>query len=145
MIGTDWLSILSRRIRSLFDGTSRNIDLPFYVAIFSLFVLALLVRVPYLLTAPGYKSNELEVTMELVRGERFPLYNQHPHIGALANYINASAFWIFGLHYWVPRVVILLMGSLTVALLYLLGKKIGGLCSRFSCVLAAGRIVLSHF
>ena len=139
MIGTDWLSILSRRSRSLFDRMSRSINLPSYIASFSLFVLALLVRIPYLLTAPGYKSNELEVTMQLFRGERFPLYNQHPHIGALANYINASAFWIFGLHYWIPRLIILVMGSLTVAILYPLGKRLVGSSSAFlAALLLAG-------
>lgn len=135
MIGTDWLSILAKRSRSFFDGTPKDVSLPSFLVSSSLFVFALLVRIPYLLTVPGFKSNELEVTMALVRGERFPLYNQHPHIGALANYINASAFWIFGLYYWIPSLIILVMGSLTVALLYPLGKRLLGPASAFLAAL----------
>lgn len=103
-----------------------------------LFLLALCFRIPYLFTAPEYKSNELEITLQLLNGERFPLHNHAAHIGALANYIVAAAFVIFGRHFWVPQIVILLMGSFTVALLYPLGKKLIG---RSSAIL--GSLVLA--
>ena len=90
----------------------------------SLFVLAVLIRLWRLFQSPGFlEFNELQITMQLVNGERFPLYSQHPHIGALINYIVAVAFWILGTHYWVPRTVILVMGSLTIPLVYFLGKR----------------------
>jgi hypothetical protein len=91
-----------------------------------LFLIALCFRIPYLLTAPEFKGNELEVTLQLLNGERFPLYSQHQHIGALANYIVAIAFVLLGRHFWVPQILMLLMGSMTVALLYPLGKKLIG-------------------
>lgn len=91
-----------------------------------LFLMALCFRIPYLFTAPEYKSNELEITLQLLNGVRFPLHNHAAHIGALANYVVAAAFVIFGRHFWVPQIVILLMGSFTVALLYPLGKKLVG-------------------
>ena len=99
---------------------------PLFICIF-LFVLAAGIRFWFLFQVPGFlESNELEVTMQLVDGKRFPLFSQHEHIGALANYIVAIAFWILGKHYWVPRLVILILGSLTVSLTYLFGKRLLG-------------------
>jgi Dolichyl-phosphate-mannose-protein mannosyltransferase len=113
---------------------SRNLVIRFWTdrnIILFLFLIALCFRTPYLLTAPEYKGNELELTLQLLNGQRFPLYNQHQHIGALANYIVAGAFILLGRHYWVPQIVILLMGCLTVALLYPLGKKLIGKSASF--------------
>jgi 4-amino-4-deoxy-L-arabinose transferase-like glycosyltransferase len=114
-----------------------------------LFLIALCFRIPYLFTAPEFKPNELEVTLQLLKGERFPLHNQAAHLGALANYIVAIAFLICGRHFWVPRIVILLMGSFTVALLYPLGKKlIGKSAAILGSLLLAGSMyhifTLSH-
>lgn len=119
-----------------------------YIILF-LFLISLCVRVPYLFTAPEFKGNELEVSLQLLNGERFPLYSQHPHIGALANYIVAAAFVLMGRHYWVPQIVILLMGSLTVALLYPVGKKLVGKPAAFlASLMLAGSLYhifqLSH-
>jgi hypothetical protein len=107
----------------------KNLVLRDSLIIVFLFLVALSLRIPYLFTAPEYKSNELEITLQLLNGERFPLHNHAAHIGALANYIVAAAFVIFGRHFWVPQIVILLMGSFTVALLYPLGKKLIGTSS----------------
>jgi Dolichyl-phosphate-mannose-protein mannosyltransferase len=95
------------------------------IIFFALFAIAALFRAPHLLVAPGfYESNELEVTFSLLSGNSFPLHGQHAHIGALANYIVAAAFKLLGMHYWVPRVLILILGSLTIPLTFRLGRRL---------------------
>ena len=90
----------------------------------SLFLIALAVRWPRLFEIPKFRSNELDITLKLVRGETFPLINQHSHIGALSNYIHAAGFWLLGMHYWVPGLITVLAGSATVALVYVWGRRI---------------------
>ncbi|HSE43236.1 MAG TPA: hypothetical protein VLH08_20930, partial [Acidobacteriota bacterium] len=90
-----------------------------------LFFFALLIRLYKLFESPGfYEANELQVTLNLVHGLHFPLYNQNPHIGAFANYFMAAFFKLFGLHWWLPRIVILLMGALTIPLTFIVGRRI---------------------
>jgi hypothetical protein len=96
-----------------------------------LFLVALGIRIPFLFTVPEFRSNELDITLRLLNQGVIPLHNQHAHIGALSNYIFAAAFLIFGKHYWVQRVLILVMGSITVALLYPLGKRLVGASAAF--------------
>jgi hypothetical protein len=90
-----------------------------------LFLLALSIRSYDLFESPGFfEGKELQVTLDLVHGTHFPLYNQNPHIGAFANYLIAAFFELFGLHWWIPRVVIVLMGALTIPITFLLGRRL---------------------
>ncbi len=93
---------------------------------FLFFAVALAVRIPRLQEIPRFRGGEMEVTLQLVNGERFPLTNQHPHIGALANYIYALGYWLLGVHYWVPRVLTAIAGALTVSAVYLLARRLAG-------------------
>ena len=90
------------------------------------FAVALAVRLPRLQEIPRFRGGELEVTLKLVRGEQFPLVNQHPHIGAVANYIYALGFWLLGVHYWVPRFITAVAGALTVSAVYFLARRLAG-------------------
>ncbi len=90
------------------------------------FALALAVRLPRLQEIPRFRGGELEVTLSLIQGEEFPLVNQHPHIGALANYLYALGYWLLGVHYWVPRVIAAIAGALTISLTYLLARRLAG-------------------
>jgi hypothetical protein len=90
-----------------------------------LFLLALAIRFYDLYESPGFfEGKELQVTLDLVHGTHFPLYNQNPHIGAFANYLIAAFFELFGLHWWIPRAVIVLMGALTIPITFLLGRRL---------------------
>ncbi len=91
----------------------------------ALFVLALVIRLYDLYESPGFfEGKELQVTLDLVHGTHFPLYNQNPHIGAFSNYLIAAFFELFGLHWWIPRIAILLIGALTVPVGFLLGRRL---------------------
>ena len=62
-----------------------------------LFLLALILRLPYLHDVPRYPWDELResgVALSLARGEAFPLTNFDSYIGALYNYILAGAFFV---------------------------------------------------
>lgn len=98
-----------------------------WVAVLGFGFLALLIRLPFLQRMPAFiESNELRITLDLVSGDRFPLNDFRPYLGALNNYITAICFKILGLHYWVPRTIPLMGGVLTVSLTYLLAKRMFG-------------------
>ena len=94
-----------------------------------LFLLALILRLPYLHDVPRYPWDELResgVALSLARGEAFPLTNFDSYIGALYNYILAGAFFVFGEHPGVPHLVVAFICSATAPILYLFGKEIDG-------------------
>lgn len=96
-------------------------------AVVPFFLLALAVRLPYLQQIPAFiESNELRITLDLVSGKQFPLNDFRPYLGALFNYITACCFWLFGMHYWIPRAIVAAGGAATVPLVYLLGCRLAG-------------------
>src|SRR2546425_5721282 len=94
-----------------------------------LFLLALILRLPYLHDVPRYPWDELResgVALSIARGEAFPLTNFDSYIGALYNYLLAGAFFVFGEHPGVPHLVVAFICSATAPILYLFGKEIDG-------------------
>ncbi len=121
-----------------------------FVLFATFFMLALLVRIPRLYESPGFfEANELKVTLNLIRGDYFPLFNQNPHIGAFSNYLIAAFFKLLGMHWWVPRAVAITLGALTIPLTYFLGRRLSdGRTSLLAAILLAFSmyhvVVLSH-
>jgi 4-amino-4-deoxy-L-arabinose transferase-like glycosyltransferase len=93
-----------------------------------LMLVALLIRLPYLLTIPAFSDelDEVQRGLAILRAEEFPLTNHTTYIGALFNYLVAAAFLLFGPQWVVPRALVLTVGVLTVGAAYLLGRQTGG-------------------
>jgi 4-amino-4-deoxy-L-arabinose transferase-like glycosyltransferase len=99
-----------------------------------LFLLALILRLPYLHDVPRYPWDELResgVALSIARGEAFPLTNFDSYIGALYNYLLAGAFFVFGEHPSVPHLVVAFICSATAPILYLFGKEIDSRATGF--------------
>lgn len=142
----------NKNLESLTSITNKQITSPVRVAssidgewklILLLFLIALGVRLPYLQQIPAFiESNELRNTIDLVNGKEFPLNDFRPYLGALLNYVTAACFWLFGLHYWIPRAIIAAASSAAVPLVYLLGKR---LASERAGILAATMMSVSVY
>lgn len=89
---------------------------------------ALLLRYPNLWTDPRITDEWQEnlVALQIARGEELPLTNWDAYDGALWNYLVAAGYLLLGQWLWVPRVVALVVGTLTVLPTYLLGRELGG-------------------
>ncbi len=95
-----------------------------FISIALITLIALLIRLPYLLEIPYFMEfNETDIAMQIASGERFPLTNHSAYFGASFNYYIALGFFIFGFHYWVPRVLTLIIALVCIPLTYLLGKE----------------------
>lgn len=97
-------------------------------ALIGLVLLALALRWPDLMLVPRFTDELLEVQpgIQIARGQAFPLVNWQPHIGAMFNYLVAAAFLLVGPRIEVGRLVVMLLGALTVVPAYLLGRGVGG-------------------
>ena len=94
----------------------------------ALFGAAMLVRWPYLLRLPHFTDEigEIRWALTIFRGEQFPLTGQVKYFGPLQHYLLAACMWLFGPSILLPRLLICLIGGLTVVLTYLLGRELGG-------------------
>jgi 4-amino-4-deoxy-L-arabinose transferase-like glycosyltransferase len=111
-------------------------------ALIGLALLALVIRVPSLLTVPRFTDEQLEVlyTLPLYRHQALPLVGFDPYTGPVFSYLLAALFWVVGPQPYVPRVLVLLIGVATVAAVYLLGRSVGG---RLAGLIAAGLLATS--
>lgn len=106
--------------------TDRSALLQTIISGIAITLLALAIRMPYLDLVPYLSAgNENNLSLEILYGGR-PLTNQNPHLGALSPYIVAGALAIFGFHSWVPRLVPLIFGLMTVLLTWRLGTRTSG-------------------
>jgi glucose/arabinose dehydrogenase/4-amino-4-deoxy-L-arabinose transferase-like glycosyltransferase len=98
------------------------------LAVVGLLVVAAIARAPYLWDIPRFTDETAEavIGLRIARGEAFPLTNRDPYIGALWNYLLAAAFAIGGPSLYTPRLLIAVLGTLTVVPAYLLGKSLAG-------------------
>ena len=98
----------------------------------ALVLLAAWIRWPYLWDIPRFtdETAEAAIGLRIARGEAFPLTNRDPYIGALWNYLLAAAFAISGPSLYTPRLLIAVLGTLTVIPAYLLGKSLAGTLGR---------------
>jgi hypothetical protein len=109
----------------------------------SLVMIGLVVRWPYLESAPRFTDEIYEVLrgLQIAQGRLLPLTSVDSYIGALQNYVFALVFLIGGQNPWSPRVVSWLAGGMTVGLTFLLGQEIarsvGSRSDRWVGILAA--------
>ncbi len=94
----------------------------------SLFLAALLVRIPWLWEMPRYvdELKEVKLAYQIYQGQALPLHNMAHDIGALHNYILAGIFKLMGTSIYWPRLYVAITSALTVVLIYYIGKKLFG-------------------
>ncbi len=104
---------------------------------------ALAIRWPHLWTVPRFTDETLEVlhSLAIVRDGARPLVNYDSYYGALYNYLVAGALWLGGESPFVPRVVVLVAGALTVAAAFGLGRELALSTARGSPLPAAAGAV----
>ena len=96
--------------------------------ILALFGFALLLRWPNLMRLPHFTDEigEIRYLLQIYRGERFPLTAQVTYFGPVHHYLVALCFWLFGPSITLPRTIVCVIGALTVAMTYLIGRELGG-------------------
>ena len=92
----------------------------------ALMVLAALIRWVNLWSIPIFtdEGDEIGLALRIVRDGARPLTNDDPYLGPLFNYLLAGLFWIAGPNPWLPRLLMLGLGTLTVVAAYLLGREL---------------------
>jgi 4-amino-4-deoxy-L-arabinose transferase-like glycosyltransferase len=107
-----------------------------------LVLLAVALRLPYLWDVPRFtdETDEVLLGLQIARGQRLPLVNQEAYIGPFWNYLLAGVFLVTGPSLFVPRMVALVFGALTVVPSYLLARELAG---RSVATLAALLLVAS--
>jgi 4-amino-4-deoxy-L-arabinose transferase-like glycosyltransferase len=97
-------------------------------AVSALALIALAVRWPELMVVPRFTDEGAEVILgwHIAQGHQLPLVNWQPHIGAFFNYLVAGAFFVLGPRIEAGRLLVVVLGALTVVPTYLLGRSIGG-------------------
>lgn len=103
-----------------------------------LLAVATAVRLPYLQLLPMISDEALEVLVaqSVSRGNWIWFGPVDPTTGPLVTYLLALGFWLFGSGLALPRLVILVVGVLTVGLTYLLDRSMGG-GRRAACIAGA--------
>jgi 4-amino-4-deoxy-L-arabinose transferase-like glycosyltransferase len=101
-----------------------------------LLIVAIAVRLPYLMLIPQItdEGSEVRIALDIYRGERWPIIGSADYIGPLHNYLLALAFRLFGVSVHLPRLYMAILGTLTVVLTYWLGR---GMASRLVGLVAA--------
>jgi 4-amino-4-deoxy-L-arabinose transferase-like glycosyltransferase len=87
--------------------------------------LAAAVRVPNLQTLPELSDEMFDAMASLLiaRGESLPLANATAYQGPLINYLQAALFRVIGPNLQAPRVMMLVLGVLTVPLVFLCVRR----------------------
>lgn len=98
------------------------------LAILALFSFALIMRWPNLMRLPHFTDEigEIRWLLQIYRGEAFPLTAQVTYFGPVHHYLVAFCFWLFGPSVALPRTIVCVIGALTVAMTYLIGRELGG-------------------
>ncbi|HJV46736.1 MAG TPA: glycosyltransferase [Bacillota bacterium] len=99
----------------------------------TLFLFALLVRIPYLYNVPHFidEWGEVRLAAQISRGEIWPLHNTAHDIGAFYNYLLALTFALFGHQLFLPRLFVTLFSAGTVVLTFLVARQWTGLKTAF--------------
>lgn len=89
-----------------------------------LFLGALAIRLPYLMLMPSFSDETVEVlrSLKISQGALFPLTNADPYYGAIYNYLVAGVLYIFGPTAENARLMVTVLGALTVPLAYFFAK-----------------------
>lgn len=93
-----------------------------------LLVVAVAVRLPYLQLVPVITDEAFEVlaALSVSQGRWIVFGPVDPTTGPLITYLLALTFRLFGPGVYLPRIVILALGALTVGVAYQLGRLFGG-------------------
>lgn len=99
-----------------------------------LFGAAMILRIPYINDVPRFSDevSEILVALEIARGKALPLVNFTPWIGAFHNYLLAGLFVLTGPNPFSPRLMMAVFGALTVVVVYLWGRELGGRLTGFT-------------
>ncbi|MCC7161217.1 MAG: glycosyltransferase family 39 protein [Anaerolineae bacterium] len=91
-----------------------------------LFVVALGLRLPNLLTVPGLKDEYIVINYALDLSEKWRvlLVGETSYIGPFWIYLNALIISIFGRHIEQPRATVMLIGALTVVATFFFAKEL---------------------
>jgi len=86
------------------------------------------IRLPDLLRYPHFTDETVEVgwALQIWQGAHFPLTASDAYYGPLHAYLVAGCLWLFGPSLIVPRVIVLVIGVLTIIVTYWLGRELGG-------------------
>jgi 4-amino-4-deoxy-L-arabinose transferase-like glycosyltransferase len=89
---------------------------------------ALAVRLPYLQLIPVISDEAFEVmaAVSVYQGNFIIFGPVNPTAGPLVTYLLALGFWLFGTEIYLPRLITMLVGVLTVGMTYVLGRAMGG-------------------
>ncbi|MFC2015765.1 glycosyltransferase family 39 protein [Chloroflexota bacterium] len=99
-----------------------------FVFLAILLAIATAIRLPYLQLIPVITDEVFEVlaAQRISQGELIIFGPMNPTAGPLVTYLIALGFWVFGSQIHTPRIIIMVLGVLTVGLTYLLGRSLGG-------------------
>jgi glycosyltransferase AglD len=106
----------------------------------TLFVLALALRLPYLMEVPGFTDEtvEMSVALNVLNGGR-PLVDVEPYLGSLFNYLLAGIFLVWPQPI-AGRLLVSLLGAITVVLAFFLARRLAG---TLTALLTAGLMATS--
>jgi hypothetical protein len=93
----------------------------------ALTVVGALARIPYLALIPTYSDEVMQTVYALTirPGYFLPLVGNDAYAGPMFSYILAVCLRLFGASPEAPRIVVMIMGALTVGLTYLLARALG--------------------
>ena len=93
----------------------------------ALSLFAALARAPYLALIPVFEDEvgQTLYALSIRPGEFMPLVGNDPYAGPLFSYILAVSLRVFGVTPVAPRIVVMVMGALTVGLTYGLARALG--------------------
>jgi 4-amino-4-deoxy-L-arabinose transferase-like glycosyltransferase len=90
-------------------------------------VVGALARIPYLALIPRFADEVMQTVYALTirPGHFLPLVGNDPYAGPMFSYILAACLRLFGASPEAPRIVVMIMGALTVGLTFLLARALG--------------------
>jgi len=93
-----------------------------------LLIVALAVRLPYLMLIPQLtdESSEVRVALDVYQNGEWRIIGITDYVGPLYTYLLALAFHVFGVSIWLPRLYMAILGTLTVVSTYWLGRVMAG-------------------
>lgn len=92
----------------------------------ALALFGVLTRIPYLALIPVFEDEvgQTLYALSIQPGELMPLVGNDPYAGPLFSYILAASLRVFGITPVAPRIVVMVMGALTVGLTYGLARAL---------------------
>jgi len=93
----------------------------------ALTLFGMLTRIPYLALIPRFEDEVMQTVYALTirPGHFLPLVGNDPYAGPMFSYIMAVCLRLFGASPEAPRIVVMIMGALTVGLTFSLARALG--------------------